>query len=315
MRKRLFGHPTVDSHTSPAVFLLLPQTPTNLTSSVTRHPMLDNGLTAVEGRLWFVGPLVNHGSSVSIESLSDADLFDDVTDTLGLGDVPAVILDPRLSTPALRHYPAGLDRLEDCSVLPAGGGMMLDAVFTWIDRVHETKLVTPDAQSSPGRLWEDAAKHWPVKLAEVTVQMYIVTALNIAFPWCRIIDEQPGISGRTDVEIEEIDYTSGQVIRHALIELKVLRDFGSTGISKSHAENLVWIEEGVEQAAAYAQERGTREYGLCCFDMRVAYTGQECFRHVIKKALALNVVLRSWHLFASAKEYRSFRSSQVEIGA
>ena len=93
--------------------------------------------------------------------------------------------------------------------------------------------------------------------------MYIDIALNVAFPWCRITDEQPGVSGRTDIEIEEIDYIGGNHIRHVLIELKVLRDYGSTGLKKSENDNLKWVEEGVEQAWSYGKERGAAAFALC----------------------------------------------------
>jgi len=237
---------------------------------------------------------------------SDDLLFKFVTSDLDLGAIPAVLFEPRTDEPEIRYYHGGMSELDECTVIPVGRGTVtLDDVFAVINRVHETKLITPDAQSGAASLWQDADKHWPVKLAEVTVQMYLDTALNVAFPWCRIAGEQPGISGRTDIEIEEVDHVAGNTIRHALLELKVLRNFGSTGRTKSEAENLRWIDEGVEQAYSYAIERGTVTKALCCFDMRKMVTGSGVFAHVEDKAAQFDVALRSWHLFGSAKEFRS----------
>lgn len=310
IKKRLRKEiPPVDA--APAVFLLLPSPPPSLVDAkLEQHPMLDNGLTAVEGRIWLVGPLVNHGRCMPLVAESDADLFELLISVLGLGNVPAVVFDPRTDERELRYYRSGLEDIDQCEIVSVlHGAVSLEDVFQIIDRVYEKKLVTPDAQSVPAPLWADSEKHWPVDNAEVRVQMYLDTALHIAFPWCRITGEQPGINGRTDLEVEEIDPTTKRIIKHVLLELKVLRDFGSTGRPKSAASNKKWVDEGVDQAHCYAKERGTVAYVLCCFDMRKAFTGQTCFDHVYGKASRLDVALRCWHLFSSAKDYRAHKTA------
>lgn len=306
VRKRL-KKGNVGEEAVPAVFLLLPRIPSSVAenSAIDRYPMLDNGRSSIAGRIWFVGPMVNNGTCVPLKAETDDLLFTHISSDLALGEVPAVLFEPRTDEPELRYYKAGMGDPDDCLVIPVGRGVVgLDEVFAVIDHVYDKKLITPDAQSAAASLWQDADKHWPIRLAEVTVQMYLDTALNIAFPWCRIADEQPGISGRTDIEIEEVDHVAGATIRHVLLELKVLRDFGSTGRTKSEAENLNWIDEGVEQASSYAKERGTLAKALCCFDMRKAPANQHSFSHVEEKAARLSVALRSWRLHATAKAYR-----------
>lgn len=310
VKKRLFKEPP-SSDAGPAVFLLLPQpTPALADNKIVMVPMLDNGLTAVEGRVWLVGPLVNYGRCMSVDAESDEELFELLTIDFELGQVPAVIFDPRSDERELRYYSDGLQNLGQCKVVSIlHGAVSLADVFGVIERVYNTKLVTPDAQSVAAPLWLNSDKHWPVKLAEVSVQMYLDTALNVAFPWCRITGEQPGVNGRTDIEIEEIDPATKVIVKHALLELKVLRDFGSTGDKKSYAANQKWVDEGVDQAYCYAQERGSVAYALCCFDMRRTRTGESCFDHVQEKAQRLRVVLRCWHLFASAKDYRAYQTT------
>ena len=122
VRKRI-SKPDPNEEASPAVFLLLPRVPETVsTASVNRYPMLDNGRTAVNGRLWFVGPLVNHGACVPVVANSDAALFDFVTASLDLGDVPAVVLEPRTDEPELALLRNGLNDLDSCDVIPIGRG-------------------------------------------------------------------------------------------------------------------------------------------------------------------------------------------------
>ena len=92
----------------------------------------------------------------------------------------------------------------------------------------------------------------------------------------------PKYPGRTDLEIEQgnpVDHSL--VTRYAILELKVLRSFGSTGHVVTQGFTDDWIESGVEQAAAYRAEKEARWSALCCFDMRVEDLGHaKCFESV-----------------------------------
>src|SRR5438552_4043216 len=53
---------------APAVFLLCPAEPQTVDKAALKfHPMLDNGLTPVEGKLWLVGPVVASGQCMALE--------------------------------------------------------------------------------------------------------------------------------------------------------------------------------------------------------------------------------------------------------
>lgn len=102
----------------------------------------------------------------------------------------------------------------------------------------------------------------------------------------------------------------GKFVRHAILELKVLRSFGSTGTSVSETEIRKIVKEGVEQAAAYRVEREAHASALCCFDMRTKSARKKCFHGVQATAQKRDVKLCVWPIFANAKEYREAMQSK-----
>ena len=97
IRRRRAQSTTSEDPSRPAAFLLHPN-PADLNSSIAvgkRVPMLDNGMTRVTGRIWFVSAVVVSGRYVECDETDDEALFRVVTDTLGLGATPAIIFDPR----------------------------------------------------------------------------------------------------------------------------------------------------------------------------------------------------------------------------
>ena len=301
---------TTEVSAAPAVFLLCPVEPENVDRTLLKsHPMLDNGLTPVEGRLWLVSHVVTAGKSIPLDFDEDCELFDLVNSTLKQGHVPAVIYDPRVDSAQIRYYSVGLQDADACEIIdiPTTERIDLGRILAVIDRVCEKQLITPDAQSQAGKLWQDSHRHWVASNAEVTVQLYLVTALFAAFPTCVVRFEQSQVTGRLDVEIEEPDHARpGHIIRHAVLELKVLRSFGSTGTPVSSSDVLAWLIKGVDQAYAYREEKGALQSALCCFDMRRLTSDVLALTEVAEKSLSLEVLVRSWPLFASAEAYRSF---------
>ena len=93
-----------------AVFLLAKITQAkNLDVIPQREPMLYSGLTPLTGRLWFVPAVVKSGKYIELRDLSNDELFCFVTDELHLGNVPAIILDPRPKVSLFIFYPKGLN--------------------------------------------------------------------------------------------------------------------------------------------------------------------------------------------------------------
>ncbi|HEY7291586.1 MAG TPA: hypothetical protein VH583_17245 [Vicinamibacterales bacterium] len=293
----------------PAVFLLEPQgAAIEAGHEPKRVPMLDNGLTPVTGRLWFVTDVVVSGRYLDVQDADDDGLFGIVTDTLHMGDVPAVVYDPRTAIATVRFYPNGLASPDICEIATVHGAeVSLERVLDAVDHVHRTQMVTPEAQPKAAKLWLDGDKWWPAQDAEDRTLVYLKVGLAAAFPTCTVRQEQTGVPGRLDLEIEERDpIDRAKLTRHAVLELKVLRSFRSSGAVVPESENAKWVESGVKQAAAYRDDRSAQAAALCCFDMRRDFSGELCFAQVTDLAIRLNVRLRVWFLFATSKQYREF---------
>jgi len=293
----------------PAVFLLHPVPQANLSSSPPRRiPMLDNGLERLTGRLWFMSAAVVSGHFLPLEEFADDDaVFRFVTDILLLGDVPTIVFDPRVAAPHVRLYPLGLNAPDECRLLSlASASISLGQILEKVDEVYRRYLITPTAQAHGITLWQDSSRWYPIKDAEEKIQGLLIVGILTAFPTCTPRHEQSSIPGRVDLEIEEHHPADRSIItRIAILELKVLRSFASSGKSISAKRTCDWVEEGVKQAAAYKADKGARGAALCCFDMRTTDSGESCFDHVRVLATAQDVVLKHWFLFASSKLYRA----------
>ncbi len=117
--------------------------------------------------------------------------------------------------------------------------------------------------------------------------------------------------GRLDLEIDEKSLNGTSVIRHAILELKVLRSYGSTGKQVTDKYTLEWVEKGVAQAYTYREDRSALASALCCFDMRLNNTGEKCFSHVLDLASRLKVELKLWYIYATSEKYRNDRVNKA----
>ena len=287
-----------------AVFILQPQPPGHVT--VQRVPMLDNGLTGVTGRLWFTSAPVISAHYTELPPGTDDERFAYVVDELGLGERPTLIYDPRLQSPELRLYPAGLGQPDTREMKPLEGDVAPGDVFDAIDELYRQCLVTPSAMIANASLWRDAGHYRPQENAEALVQSHLKAGLVSRFPFCTVRHEQLQPAGRTDLEIEQLDpIDHSNVTRHGTIELKVLRSFWSSGTSVSDGETQQSVEGGMEQAHAYCREKQYRWSALCCFDMRRSDIGDtQCFAGIRQRANELGVHLRRWFLYASPGAYQ-----------
>jgi hypothetical protein len=295
-----------DAHDDGLAIFLLTRLPSETNHSWERTPMLDNGLTQVSGRLWIVNPPVASGLSISIDGRTDQEVFELVTSELVLGEVPTIIVDYRTAIPQVRHYSNGLLSPDDYEAISlVSGSLPMNQILEEVERAYTEHLRTPEAQTSEGKLWKKSTHWWAASNAEKVVQLYLKVHLCGAFPLCKIREEQTQTSGRIDLEIEEpIRGVSGGFIRHALLELKVLRSHGESGKVYTSEQTLDWVKKGVEQASVYRQERGALASALCCFDLRTTDTGDDCFTHVSTMATSLQVTLRRWFVYASSAAFR-----------
>ena len=313
VRRRLAVRGNTNEPYLASVFLLMPSPPDSAVAhGPKRVPRLDNGMHEICGKIWFVGAGPGSGQFIPPTEDDDDSLFLFVTDTLELGDVPAIVFDPRHPELHIRHYPNGLadlDKFEDLSI--EGSDVTIETVTAAIETTHSEKMITPDAQPKALKMWFDRNKWQPFKDAEDRAQSYLEVALNTAFPTCIIRAEQTMPEGRLDIEIIENDaINKSKIIQHGILELKVLRSFSQGGTPITNKYTRGWISSGVEQAAAYRDSKGALWGALICFDMRREDVGETpCFKHVRTLAKRHDVPLRRWFLYATSKQLRSALSA------
>src|SRR5207249_4279645 len=110
--------------------------------------------------------------------------------------VPAIIFDPRTSTPSVRYYRSGLRDPETVELLSISGAeVTLDRIFEVIGQIHRACLITPEAQTRAGKLWADGKKWWASENAEDLVQSHLRVGLTTAFPTCTVRHEQTDVPG------------------------------------------------------------------------------------------------------------------------
>jgi len=301
IRRREARDETQEDPKALSVFLLSPDPDDS--ADLHQEPMLDAGLTTVAGKIWYVNASVVRGKAMDLDVEEAEGVFRKVTHNLGLGDVPAAVVDPRQTQTEVRYYPTGLNNPDEYEPVRLNcSDIDLLQICEAIDRVYSQSLKTPSAQPSATKLWSDASRYRPCRDAEDKVEALIKAGLATKFNSCVVSHEVSGIMGRADIQIEEHDPLNREnPTMLAVIELKVLRSYSETGLSYSESNAEYCIEEGVRQAWSYRNERGHRLALLCCFDMRRNDTGGQCFDFVEDVANKLEVALRRWYLYSSSR--------------
>ncbi|WP_155769858.1 hypothetical protein [Burkholderia vietnamiensis] len=266
--------------------------------------LVHTGTRRLSSRVHFVTPQAK-SSVLEEHEGDDNDLFGFVTE-LGYDDRPTLLYVPSDGESSLSYYPKGM-RTDDGSreVILKFGQVTEAEIHETLQAIYRSELCTPD-NMGPIKLWADAPKGYPINQAERTVQQMIRHALVGRFLWCTILQEQPGKSGRTDLEIVD-DRTGkpGTIYHHALLELKVLRSFGSTGEAYNATTVQDAIAEGVNQAHSYGTAKNSVLRMLCCYDMRTNDVGDDAtFIQVKDRATTLSIRLKRWYLYRTSQDYR-----------
>lgn len=270
-----------------------------------RSPFLNTGNYRLTGQVHYLGVAATGKSRDYFGG--DGELIDalvtDQADTL-----PAVIYTPKAGGHSkLSWYPAGTHNDTNVQVFPVAIEEPTPALISLaIEGVYQGELKTPDQVPPDASPWQAAGKGWASDKAEARVQRVVKIGLHGRFPHCRIVAEQPGKDGRTDVEVVgDFGVAPGAVTNFAVLEMKVLVEKGSTGIVKSAKDIEAHVDDGVNQAYTYGGDRKFRDRMLCCFDMRAANVGAAAvFAGIKDKAEALGVHLCFWFLYRSSEHYR-----------
>jgi hypothetical protein len=273
---------------------------------LTRRPLLNNGNYPLTGQVHFVNVAV---AGQSLEYVGDEGALFDLLVATRVDALPTVIYAPKAGgLSKLSWYPDGVRDDTKVVVVPvAVEEPTAQRILQAVNGVYEGHLKTPD-QVLPGTSpWFKPAQGWAAKDAEKIVQQAVKIGLYARFsPQCRIKAEQPDKDGRTDIEVVgEFGATANSVTNFAVLELKILREKGSTGAKSSHAYNATHIKDGVNQAYTYGADRHFRERLLCCFDMRATNAGASAvFEPIQSEADTLGIHLGFWFLYRSSEHYR-----------
>lgn len=289
-----------------AMVLVPPTFFETLPAGTVRRPLLNTGHYRLTGHLHFLN-IVATGRSMEYAG-DEAAMFESLViaqaDTL-----PTLVYTPKAGGHSkLSWYPTGIRNETTVSVFPVQfDEPSAERIAQSISGVYRGELITPDLVPAHDSPWKDSSKGWAAKDAEAQVQRAIKLGLHGRFPLCRIVAEQPAKDGRTDIEVVgDFARPAGEVTNYAVLELKVLREKGSTGIPYSANEIADHINNGVDQAYGYGDGRNFRERMLCCFDMRATNTGaMSVFAPVASKADTLGVGLHYWFLYRSSQEFRA----------
>lgn len=268
----------------------------------------------LRGAIWFVPSALSHGFVMDTDGKTPEEVFD-IIEKIGGGNRFTVVVGCDQKEWCI--YPNGLSDPETSEIVDLSSTICVNDIETALDGLY--RLIRSPDQEKALPLWENPGKWMPVRKAEDAVQHNVVVALASRFaPRVDVRQEQPATIGRTDVELVQTwKLPPGHVIRHALIELKVIRSVGSTGKPVPDRHIQRHISQGLRQATHYGDEHNSRIRMLCCYDMRKEDIGDEhCFKDFFAPARDRNVHLKRYFLHNSSKALReALDAAAIAVGA
>lgn len=289
-----------------AMVLVPPAFLESVAVNTVRRPTLNTGKFPLTGQLHFLN-IVASGRSMDYLG-NEGDLFD-ALDKAQVGAYPTVVYTPQAGGQStLSWYPAGTSQETNVFIVPVKlDEPTPDLLAQAINGVYHGHLITPDQIPDEASPWTKPSAGWAAKNAEAIVQQAVKIGLHGRFPLCRIVAEQPGKDGRTDIEVVgDFGRAPGDVTNYAVLELKVLREKGSTGKVYTAKGIAGHINDGVDQAYGYGSGRNFESRLLCLFDMRGKNNGPApVLAPVQAKAKTLGVGLHYWFLYRSSKKLRA----------
>ncbi len=277
----------------------------------TEFPLLATGNDNICNNVWLSNPVLGTAYSVDIDLSDLPNLFTRINE-LGLGALPALIVDWRATTPIGRFYSNGCADPEAVQAVQLTyAAITKEEIKACLDHAHSTSLVTP-ALTRHGHseaIWNEPAKGWPAHRPEERIQGKIIQHLRSRFTKHKVRAEQFNDDGFSDLLVyaRRTDASGGLVVVNEwLLELKALTDRTETGNRIADTANRTRVQDGLCQAIAYRNQENARNSALCCFDMREKDEGDTaCFQHIQMQAHKEKVELWRWFLFRSTKAARN----------
>ncbi|WP_160120024.1 hypothetical protein [Rhodovarius lipocyclicus] len=275
-------------------------------------PMLSNGADPVSNRVFLSSPTLKSSFRLCLNWTDAASLFGAIRE-VGLGDVPAFVVDFRGNVPVAHMYRRGLDDPESAEDIPlAGLPITTDQMKSALDRFYEASLRTPFliTEAHGQRVWKDAGAGTPESRPEERIQGRLVDLLRGAFPHHDLRGEPRTPDGRADIVVSRktisIDSLPA-VVTEWVLELKALADMTTNG-TPSNANHPEAVRSALEQALAYQAQLNGVKAAVCCYDMRGDDEGDAvCFAHIAADAATNQVPLWRWYLFRDTAESRAAR--------
>jgi hypothetical protein len=274
------------------------------------EPLLANGADPVSNSVWLSSSNLDLSFRLCLKWSDAGSLFAAIRE-VGLGELPALVVDFRGDAPIGRLYSLGLTNAATCDHvsfddMPITEAQMKEALDHFYSASLRTPLLVVEAHAQ--RVWKDASKGIPENRPEEKIQGRVIESLRGAFPRHDLRGEPVTEDGRADIVISKKTVTSGNlraVIHEWVLELKALADMTTNG-TKCTTNISDAIRSGLEQAIAYRFRLNALNAALCCYDMREADEGDAaCFAHIAMDAASGKVPLWRWYMFRTAAASRA----------
>lgn len=281
-------------------------------------PLLVTGNDPIQNRAWLSNASL--GTSYALEDVDCADInvLKQALKQLGLGKLPALIIDWRGAVPAGRLFTDGLSNPDDVEDVQLElGAIDIENLKACLDNFFVKTLRTPSVVSAGHgmRVWRKASAGIPEERPEERIQGRLLDHLRSRYSQHHVRAEVENDAGRCDLLIRAHlhDAAGSPFIRiEWLLELKALTDKTSTGSSVSANDVRSAVEKGVLQAHSYRDQEHALRAALCCYDMRdTQEKDSDCFAHVAKQAGDQNVALWRWLMLRSAEAGRTAKAAKA----
>ncbi len=202
-----------------------------------------------------------------LRSLDIEAVFDRLEE-MGLGSAPVAIVD--VANRVMRCFVGGAESENELRTpLPkTKRAVTLSNLIDVIEEVRVEGLLTP--QVCPSSIWTDQEAYVPGEHVERDIQWGVAMALRSSFRPVVVDSEKITSVGRIDINLVDPEPKPGCTIHPAVIELKALKSFTSSGNSYSPRSNLAAAMSGFRQTAAYKKKLKAALGLLACFDLRKA---------------------------------------------
>ena len=281
-------------------------------------PFLGTGNEPILNQVWLSNASLGTAYALDDVDCADVNILKQAVKGLGLGSLPALLVDWRGAAPAGRVYLNGFadpDDVEDVQL--EEGEIDPENLKACLDNFFAKTLRTPSAVSAGHgmRVWKKASQGIPEERPEERIQGRLMDHLRSRYSRHHIRAEVENDAGRCDLIVRaHLHDVSGlpYVRIEWLLELKALTDKTSTGSDVPPQNAKAAIEKGVLQAHSYRDQEHAQRAALCCYDMRsTAESDDDCFSHVAGDAAAQGVALWRWLMLRSAEAGRQAKAGEA----